>query len=135
MKKGLILFSAMILMGILFQSMVMNDHAEGDPWTVPAKYEKMKNPYANAADGEKIGMQLYRKHCSSCHGKTGKGDGKKAETISTPMPDFTTDAFKGQSDGAIYYKTYVGRDEMPAFDKKIPDEEDQWKLINYVKTL
>jgi len=51
------------------------------------------------------------------------------------MPDFSSAEFKAQTDGAMYYKTYIGRDEMPAFKNKISDKEDQWLLINYIKNM
>jgi len=35
----------------------------------------------------------------------------------------------------LFYKITTGRDDMPAFDKKIPDAEDRWLIINYVRTL
>jgi len=34
----------------------------------------------------------------------------------------------------MYFKMIIGRNEMPAFDKKIKSEEDRWLLINYIKT-
>jgi len=43
--------------------------------------------------------------------------------------------FQAQSDGALYYKIAEGRDDMPSFKKKIPDAEDIWNLVNYVRTL
>ena len=53
--------------------------------------------------------------------------------LDTEMPDFTNEAFKKQSDGSLYYKTYIGRDDMPGFSKKITDKEKQWLVINYIK--
>ena len=95
----------------------------------------MKNPYLNVVDDENIGRSLYSKHCKSCHGTKGKGDGKKADSVDTPIGDFTDDSFKDQTDGSLYYKTFIGRDDMPSFKKKITDEEDKWLLINYIRTL
>ena len=106
-----------------------------DPWKVPSKYEKMENPYAKTTDAERIGRILYSKHCKSCHGSKGKGDGKKAASLDTPVGDFTESSFKAQSDGSLYYKSFIGRDEMPSFKKKITDEEEKWLLINHVKGL
>ena len=135
MKKQLLVTSIVLLGSFLLVSMAIIRSNDQDPWEVPAKYEKMENPYADAADADKIGRILYSKHCKSCHGSKGLGDGKKAEGLDTPVGDFTTASFKEQSDGSLHYKTFSGRDEMPSFDKKIPDAEDQWLLINYVKGL
>jgi hypothetical protein len=46
----------------------------------------------------------------------------------------TLAAFQSQSDGALFYKTSEGRDDMPSFKKKIPDAEDIWNLVNFVRT-
>jgi mono/diheme cytochrome c family protein len=107
----------------------------GDPWVVPDKYLKMKNPVAADAASIKAGKVLFEKHCQSCHGKTGKGDGTKAATLDTEPGDFTSKTFKAEVDGAIFYKTQTGRKDMPTFKTKIPDEEDIWNLVNYMKSL
>ncbi|MDH5412597.1 MAG: c-type cytochrome [Flavobacteriaceae bacterium] len=135
MKKQLLIISSVIIGSFILLSMTNMKTDTQEPWPVPAKYKKMENPYAKATDGENIGKILYAKHCKSCHGSKGKGDGKKAASIDTPIGDFTDAAFKKQSDGSLYYKTFVGRDDMPSFDKKIPDNEEQWLLINYIKNL
>ena len=134
MKKQLLIISAIFIGSFTLMSLISNEFSQ-EPWKVPAKYEKMKNPQLNASDDENIGRLLYSKHCKSCHGKKGKGDGKKAASIDTKMPDFTNDSFEKQTDGSLYYKTYIGRDDMPSFKKKIPDEEEQWLVINYIKNL
>jgi mono/diheme cytochrome c family protein len=105
------------------------------PWPVPEEYEKMENPVK--ADGESIalGKELYAKHCKSCHGKEGLGDGPKAEQLDTPSGDFTSEEFQSQSDGALYYKTFEGRGDMPGYSKKIPDAEEMWSVVNFMRTL
>ncbi|MGK0174469.1 MAG: mono/diheme cytochrome c family protein [Ulvibacter sp.] len=134
MKSKLIVISASIIGLVLFFSFVLNS-TDRDPWPVPEKYEKMKNPVKADKESLSLGKSLYSKHCKSCHGKEGLGDGSKAAQLDTPCGDFTTEAFQKQSDGAIYYKTTEGRDDMPGFKKKIPDAEDQWSIINYIRTL
>ncbi len=105
-----------------------------DKWIVPAKYENMKNP-TNPKEDLSIGKSLYNKHCKSCHGKEGYGDGTKADGLKGDLGDFSTAEFQSQSDGALYYKTTIGRDDMPEFTKKIPDDEDRWLIVNYMRTL
>ena len=96
----------------------------------------MTNTYTDDMDDLiDYGSDLYAKHCASCHGDDGIGDGPKADELKSYPGDFTTDEFKKNSDGAIYYMSIVGRDEMPNFEKKIPDEEGRWAVIEYVKTL
>jgi len=105
-----------------------------DEWVVPAKYENMKNPTDPSVDLD-IGKSLYKKHCQSCHGKEGYGDGPKADEQSGDLGDFSSEEFQAQSDGALFYKSYIGRDDMPNYEKKIPDEEDIWLIVNYIRTL
>ena len=106
-----------------------------DDWPVPAKYKTMKNPYAGKKDAEGIGKNLFKMHCASCHGKEGHGDGTKAAMLESDLRDFASSDVQSQSDGTIYYKAIIGRDEMPNFEKKIPAEEDRWMLVNYIRTL
>ena len=135
MKKQFLIISTIVLGSFVLLSMTINELDTQDPWEAPAKYQKMKNPYLDDADAGKIGRILYSKHCKSCHGTKGLGDGTKAEDIDTPIGDFTDPAFASQSDGSLYYKTFFGRDDMPGFNKKITDEEDKWLLVNYVRSL
>lgn len=135
MKNRSLTIITVLLASFAFISMTVKDLDLQDPWDVPAKYEKMKNPYVGDADAEQVGRMLYKEHCASCHGSKGEGDGKKADTVDTEVPDFTYGSFLEQSDGSMYYKTFIGRDDMPGFLDKIPDEKQQWLVVNYIRTL
>jgi mono/diheme cytochrome c family protein len=63
------------------------------------------------------------------------GDGPKAAQLKTEAGDFSTADFQSQTDGAIFYKTSEGRDDMPSFKKKIPDADERWSIVNFVRTL
>jgi len=102
-------------------------------WKVPAKYQTMKNPIPAKTDAA-IGKSLYSKHCKSCHGSEGYGDGTKAADMKGDLGDFSSAKFQKQSDGALFYKTTTGRDDMPEFSKKLTDE-DRWLVVNYMRTL
>ena len=103
------------------------------PWVIDAKYKAMKNPVKADATSIAAGKELYTKNCASCHGKTGLGDGVKARTIETFPGDFTKPAYQNLPDGEIFGKTKLGRDDMPKYDGKIPDE-DIWNIVNYTRT-
>ena len=130
MRKIIGFISIILLLGVFLVSASKRLQEE---WPVPAKYKKMKNPYANKQDTEKIGKIMWIQHCKSCHGSKGLGDGKKAGTLETDLSDFSSSDFQSQTDGDLYYKAIIGRDEMPNFEKKIPAEEDRWLLINYLR--
>jgi mono/diheme cytochrome c family protein len=105
------------------------------PWTVPDKAAKAPNPVKSSGESISSGKSLWQQHCSSCHGKTGLGDGSKAAQLKTPLSDFTTSEVQSQTDGTLFYKISEGRDEMPSYKKKIPDADDIWSIVNFVRTL
>ena len=105
-----------------------------DEWVVPDKYVNMKNP-TNPKEDIAIGKSLYDKHCKSCHGKEGYGDGPKAADLKGDLGDFSTAEFQKQTDGALFYKITNGKGDMPEYIKKLPDDEDRWLVVNYMRTL
>jgi mono/diheme cytochrome c family protein len=124
-------------MGLLLTSTFLYSFTfyQAKPWVVPDKYEKMTNPVKADAESVKAGKALWTKHCQSCHGKTGLGDGTKAAQLDSEVGDLTTADAQKQSDGSLFYKTLEGRDEMPSFKKKIADEEEIWQLVNFIRSL
>lgn len=106
---------------------------KGKPWPVPDKEKNMKNPVAKGDASNKAGMALYNKNCASCHGKTGLGDGVKARSLKTFPGDFSKADYQNQTDGELFYKTKVGRGEMPKYEGKLSDN-DIWNIVNYTRT-
>lgn len=82
-----------------------------------------------------IGKSLYTKHCKSCHGAKGYGNGTKADEMEGDLGGFSAEEFQAQSDGELFFKTSFGRDDMPEFTKKLLDDEDRWLIVNYIRTL
>ncbi len=103
-------------------------------WVVPSKYQEMTNPEDASKENIAIGKSMYSKHCKSCHGKNGYGDGPKADEVDGALGDFSSEEFQEQSDGALFYKSYIGRKDMPNFEKKMT-EEDMWLTVHYMRTL
>lgn len=128
MKKILFIMAAMIFVAGIAA-------AQTAKWEVPAKYQTMKST-VSLTDASVIanGKELWAKHCKSCHGTMGAGDGPKSAMLKSPIVSFASKEFQAQSDGAIYYKTMFGKDEMPAFDKKVTVPADQWALVAYMRT-
>jgi mono/diheme cytochrome c family protein len=142
MKKYITLFVVVSFIATCFSFI----QPKQDPWKVPEKYEKMKNPIPSDEASIKSGKLLYESHCRTCHGKQGKGDGIKASSLNKKPTDFTTEAFQKQTDGALLYKIYFGHKDMPGFKNRIPDNDDVIEnsfgktrspgdLINYLRTL
>ena len=130
MKK----FKILTILGVMIFALYSFTSLVQEEWKVPAKYESMKNP-TNPKEDLDIGKSLYDKHCKSCHGKEGYGDGPKADEMKGNLGDFSSEEFQNQSDGALFYKTTIGKDDMPEFTKKMPDDEDRWLIVNYMRTL
>jgi mono/diheme cytochrome c family protein len=103
-------------------------------WPVPANYKTMKSPYAADNESIALGKTLYSTHCKSCHGAKGDGQGTKASSLDTEMKSFLSAGFKAQPIGEVFYKTIFGRKDMPKFGGKIPDAEERWAVINYIRS-
>jgi mono/diheme cytochrome c family protein len=129
--KRMIILASMMVAAFLFvfANNLMAQKTPG-PWDIPAKYKTMKGKGDLAT-----GKELFAKHCKSCHGAKGLGDGPKAAGLKTSCGDFSSANFQKATDGEIYYKSIIGRDEMPNYEKKIPDEADRWSLVAYIRTL
>lgn len=136
MKSSIRLFSIFSIILIFATANIVMAQKAGGPWVIPAKYKSMKSTIkATDASINTVGKELYNKHCKSCHGAKGLGDGPKSATLETMVPSFTDKAFKAQGDGDIYYQSFVGRDEMPNFEKKILDEGDRWAVVYFIRNL
>jgi mono/diheme cytochrome c family protein len=130
-KITTIMVAAVIAMVFLFGNAVNAQQAKAKPWPVPDKDKAMKAP---AKADLATGKELWAKHCKSCHGSKGLGDCPKAASLKTNPGDFSSAAFQAFTDGEIFYRTDKGRDEMPAYEKKIPDANDRWALVAYMRT-
>lgn len=131
-KKISVLFAAVF--AVMLFAFVPNT-TDQKPWPVPDAAKSKANPVKSDAASIAEGKALYNQHCKSCHGTKGKGDGPKAAQLDTECGDFSTAAFQAQPDGALYYKTSEGRKDMPSYKKKIPEANDIWAVVNYLRTL
>jgi mono/diheme cytochrome c family protein len=131
-----ILFIIMLMAGsfAMLAFVLPQDQKIGGPWDIPEEYKMMENPHKGDASLARLGRAGYNRHCRSCHGNRGKGDGPMANTLETFPGDFTDADFMNKySDGEIYYMSFIGRDEMPNFESLIPDIEERWAIVNYVR--
>jgi mono/diheme cytochrome c family protein len=124
------------IVGLLLGLSAFSFFDQNKDWEIPAKYQKMTNPTdPEDEEGLEIGEELYMKHCKSCHGKEGYGDGSKAKDLDGDLGDFSSEEFQAQKDGVLFYKSYIGKGDMPNFEKKITDQEEMWYVINYLRSL
>jgi mono/diheme cytochrome c family protein len=132
MKKLLSIGSATLFTGALLCAFTVQQEVK--KWDAPASSKNTKNPVTATADNLAEAKSLYAKHCKSCHGAAGKGDGPKAANLDVSCKDFTKPDFKKQTDGELYWKITNGRDPMPTFKTKLSNDE-RWGLVNYIKTM
>lgn len=137
MKKKLFSTVTLIISGIFIITLISGFKSlnQNKPWPVPDNFKNMKNPVKSDATSIADGKALWSTHCKSCHGTKGLGDGSKAAQLKTEPGNFSTASFQSQTDGSIFYKTTEGRDDMPSFKKKIPDADERWALVNFIRTL
>ena len=75
---------------------------------------------------------LYKSKCAACHGADGKGDtpaGKKLGARDLHSPEVAK-----MSDTELFDITKKGKEKMPAYDKKLTDDQIK-ELIKYVRSL
>lgn len=102
-------------------------------WEVPQDKANIVNPVPVSEKSLMRGEGAYRQLCKTCHGDDGHGNKLSLSYWFSGTPDITK-SIQGQSDGALFYKIYTGREAMPAFSNTLmPD--DVWNIINYLRTL
>ena len=116
-------------------------HAGDGDWAAPAEERDKPNPVPTTPEAIAKGRALYQRHCASCHGNGGKGDGPAAG-FGADLPDDLTDPARQArlSDGEIFWKVSTGLREgsevvMPAFARQIASENDRWRLVAFLRTL
>ncbi len=103
-------------------------------WAAPDSANDLINTYKLNDENIAEGLLIYRKHCRSCHGRHGDGQGVEAADLSTVTTDFTKSSFVEQTDGSMFWKISEGRNDMKPYNKKL-DEEEIWLVVLYIKTL
>ncbi len=108
--------------------------SENRPWKVPEEAKLRKNPVQASPAALAAARTVYLDKCAQCHGETGKGDGSDAASY-YPRPSSLTDArhIDSISDGEIFYQISEGRKPMPAFKKRLT-EQQRWQLVLLVRS-
>ncbi len=105
-----------------------------EDWKAPEAERARANPVAPLPAVLQKGRALYQKHCLSCHGEKGKGDGAAAP-FNPEKPSDLTEPERQQAltDGEILWKIGHGRGPMPSW-RHLP-ENDRWALVRYIRSL
>ena len=105
---------------------------------VPAPYASMRDPSPDSVGKLRRGTMLFDRHCSSCHGWSGKGGGSEGFFL-VPAPadlEWLARTPKDRSNPYIYWSIAEGgaqfESDMPAF-KQTLSSEDIWALSAYLR--
>ena len=127
-----IITALLIAFGLLFGGAAAANPTAGKKWQAPATEATKKNPLAASQTSTAEGQKLYTKHCASCHGPSGDGDGSAAAELGIHPAKLSES--RSQSDGVLFWKITSGKKPMPGYGAKL-SETDRWNLINYLRTL
>lgn len=122
----------LIAVGLLFAEVATANPISQKKWQAPGTAAAKKNPVATSQTSTAEGQKLYTKHCASCHGPSGDGDGSAAAELGIHPAKLSES--RSQSDGALFWKITTGKKPMPGYGAKL-SETDRWNLINYLRTL
>jgi len=99
----------------------------------PTTFRRPSVPYNAASVAH--GASLYRVHCATCHGPTGRGDGPASAGLLRRPADLTAQHTNDHTAGDIFWwLTHGVGTVMPAFGARL-SENDLWDLINFLRAL
>jgi mono/diheme cytochrome c family protein len=75
---------------------------------------------------------LYKSKCQACHGADGRGDTPAGKKVGAK--DFHSGEVAKMSDTELFEITKKGKEKMPAYDKKLTDDQIK-TLIKFIHSL
>jgi cbb3-type cytochrome c oxidase subunit III len=126
---------ALLVVGVVAAWLSGHLCAAEDQKPFNAEAAKLKNPVPSNVESIEAGKKLYLRHCASCHGRGGKGDGGLALSGGEPS-DLTDDVWDyGSTDGEIFVAIRDGLSaDMLAYKEKMKEKEI-WQVVIYVRSL
>jgi mono/diheme cytochrome c family protein len=123
-----------LLLALIFLAIAYAYFQENKPWVIPEEAKARKNPLQPSEAALKSAKPLYAESCANCHGDSGKGDGSEALRYDPKPADFTDARHMNTvTDGALFYQISQGRKPMPAFKKRMT-EDQRWQLVLLVRS-
>ena len=110
-------------------------------WELPEDADKTKNPVAatpeSVAKGKELYMERTKGNCVFCHGDTGSGNEANLAKLRRKPADLTNkERMTAMTDGEVFWKITKGINGiMPAGEKRMPEAEERWHVVNYVRSL
>lgn len=133
--SGLAVVFLMMACALLTGVSVLNQEAHPTSPHRHPEAQKLKNPIPSDESSITEGRKVYVRHCASCHGPSGKGDGSMALAGGTPS-NLVDEAWDhGSTDGEIFVVIRDGTSsDMEAYKDRLT-EKQIWQLVNYIRTL
>jgi mono/diheme cytochrome c family protein len=96
--------------------------------------QRRANPFRDDGETWRAAVDHYADHCAVCHGADGAGRTEVGENMYPKVPDLTSNAVQGLSDGALFaiIQNGVRWTGMPAW-KSEHSEEETWRLVSLVR--
>lgn len=110
-------------------------------WELPADADKTKNPVAATPESVAKGKELYltrdKGNCIFCHGETGAGNEANLPKLRRKPADLSNkERMTAMTDGELFWKITKGINGiMPPGEKRMPEAEERWHVVNYIRTL
>lgn len=100
-------------------------------------YASKNSPLQPTENNTQVGRQSYERHCASCHGPSGHGDGPAGENLSpSPTNIAAFSKMPMASDAYLYWTIAEGGapvdSAMPPF-KDVLDKTRIWQVILYLR--
>ncbi len=117
-----------IVVSFLLLAFSFSAFSQSEKWLVTADNAKKNNPLTINPKNMAVGKNVFMRSCKACHGINADGKGR------TQSPNLIADEFQKQTDGAIFFKVFTGKNKMPSFKAKLKEEEI-WSVVNYLRVL
>jgi len=99
-------------------------------WEIPQKDNDKISFQMFNEDMANEGRMLYESSCASCHGMPDEAN----FALMVPSPgDPAEEKFQNQTDGALFYKIQIGREQMPKFED-VFSEDEIWNIVAYFRS-
>jgi len=123
-RKNIIVFTIILLLSTTVVSLAQTI------WEVPKKDNDKISFQMFNEDMANEGRMLYESSCASCHGMPDEAN----YALMVPSPgDPAEEKFQNQTDGALFYKIQIGREQMPKFDD-VFSEDEIWNIVAYFRS-
>jgi len=107
-------------------------YGQASNFAAPKSADTLHNPYTVNKAFLKLGEKTFKTDCTSCHGKSGKGNGPAAVALQPRPANLTADYVQKSTEGALFWKISHGKGSMPEWGGSLKPKQI-WALVTYIK--